>query len=195
MVDRKPAASGQASTTPVTRRATSPYGTRSRNRGVGRVNYAEDKDDHMDFEPTSTTTSTSTATPVAAVTNGSSQTSSSSRRQSTAAAAASTKENPPNAPSTATSKKRKASQPVVYKVEDRGLSNMPYFNKPFLKDGKITSEDGLTLQVNGKIWPNFNTATLFPPVCVCGAEREMASCGKRSVLTCLWVQRSHLPCV
>lgn len=116
-------------------RSTSPYGTRSRNRSsVTRVNYAEDKDNDMDFEYTngisttippgtnsvqSTTTTTTTSssssstTPVFMSTRSQQQTTTGpSRRSSSIATAATTMTNntnvpPPSSVASSASRKRK----------------------------------------------------------------------------------------
>lgn len=170
MVERKPSAPGQGSASTPSRRAASPYGTRSRNRGAGRINYAEDKDDAMDFEMTSTasaaavppttqpattttTTNISTTTTTTTSTNGTTNGTNSSAgatKKSITAAVPPTKET--TTPSTVNhSKKRKAVHPQPPKQDQLGmLSNMPYFDKPYLnKDGSITSTDGLKLSPNG----------------------------------------------
>jgi len=141
-------ATGNGSTklqTPPVTRATSPYGTRSRNRGAAnRVNYAEDKDNEMEYEYTNTTmssTSTGAATStsqsgVNTVVNGA------SGRRASAAVAGTGKE---VATAAHGSKKRKSN----FVPPKERISNMYSFENPFLKDGVLTAADGTTFTLNG----------------------------------------------
>jgi hypothetical protein len=135
-------------------RSTSPYGTRSRFRGP-RVNYAEDKDNEMDFEFTTPYNPTPQNK-----TNGESSSSGTSRRQPAAAAASAKDSNPAKdaalavpAPSstTASGKKRKsaAQKDIPPMVKDASLSNMYSFEKPFLQDRKLIADDGTVFAVHG----------------------------------------------
>ena len=168
-----PSTTGPATSIPPptmsTVRSTSPYGTRSRNRGA-RVNYAEDKDNDMDYE---------FATPFSQPSNGTNEPSSATagpRKQSTTAGTA---KDPKDCNSTALAvpasasagKKRKgmgagggggagsvgggggngggsgAMTPTMAK--DASYSNMLSFEKPYLKDGKLKALDGTELSVHG----------------------------------------------
>ncbi|RPA77299.1 hypothetical protein BJ508DRAFT_171590 [Ascobolus immersus RN42] len=181
MVERKPSASGQGSASTPSRRAASPYGTRSR-RGAGRINYAEDKDDVMDFEMTTTapvaavpSTQTTTTTTANTITNNTTNTTTTSTngtsngstsgagaaKKHAASATPVVKEAASTTTTTTSTKKRKAAHPPPppppppkqeqHTVEV--LSNMPYFEKPFLgEDGSITSSDGLKLSPNDHIY-------------------------------------------
>ena len=167
MVERKPSASGQGSASTPSRRAASPYGTRSRNRGAGRINYAEDKDDTMEFEMTATapvavvpstqttTTTTNSTTSTPSTTNGTSNGTASGAgtvKKPSAATVPATKESSTTSTNNNTKKRKAAhSQPPKHDQPTvEVLSNMPYFDKPYLnKDGSITSTDGLTLSPNG----------------------------------------------
>jgi len=143
-------------------RASSPYGTRSRNRGA-RVNYAEDKDNEMDFELSATYNPTSPTSKPA----GDATTSGTSRRQLAAGPAAGkdSKDGKDAAPTALTAtttnsvagKKRKggaaaaaaAQAAISSMMKDASLSNMLSFDRPFLKDGKLISDDGTVLVVHG----------------------------------------------
>ncbi|KAA8894211.1 hypothetical protein FN846DRAFT_786792 [Sphaerosporella brunnea] len=153
----KAASSSSAAAITFAVRATSPYGTRSRNRGA-RVNYAEDKDNEMDFEFTTPYNPTSTSSK----TNGDASSSGTSRRQTAAAGSGKeskdAKEPAPAMPSasssTVTGKKRKnvASQMIIPMTKDASLSNMLSFENPFLQDGKLVADDGTTLAVHDAIY-------------------------------------------
>jgi len=144
-------------------RTQAPYGTRSRGRN-SRVNYAEDKDNEMDFElsssynPTPPTTKPGDATAAG-----------SARRQPPAPSEAplagkdsrgakdAAQSVQPATASTAAGRKRKggaaaaaAAQAAVSLVtKDLSLSNMLSFDSPFLKDGKLISDDGIVFEVHG----------------------------------------------
>ncbi|KAI5847114.1 PHD finger and BAH domain protein [Morchella snyderi] len=138
-------------------RSTSPYGTRSRNRG-SRVNYAEDKDNDMDYEYT-TTSASSSKSPAGAVAEIVVPTTTSSRRASAVGGSASKdKEGAKEitavvATTTATSsKKRKKEYIAPVMPKDMGLSNMLSFDSPKLKNGQLIADDGTTLSVNDHIY-------------------------------------------
>lgn len=141
-------ATGNGSTklqTPPVTRATSPYGTRSRNRGAAnRVNYAEDKDNEMEYEYTNTTNS-SASTNAAGPTSqsgGSTTTGGVSGRRTSGAVANTGKE---VAAAAHGSKKRKG---TFVQPKER-ISNMYSFENPFLKDGVLIADDGTTFALNG----------------------------------------------
>jgi hypothetical protein len=135
---------------------TTAYGTRSKARGP-RINYAEDKDNEMDFEftppynPTSNTSKT----------NGESSSSGTSRRQPTAGAASGKDSNhgkdsalavPAASSSTVSGKKRKSAalqQDIPPMVKDASLSNMYSFDKPYLNDRKLIADDGTVFAIHG----------------------------------------------
>jgi hypothetical protein len=136
-------------------RSASPYGTRSRNRGA-RVNYAEDKDNEMDYEFTTPYNHTPSNTKANGSLEGAS--SGTSRRQSAVAGLGKdTKDGKDVAPvvlpvstNTAAGKKRKGGQVVAPAMtKDPSLSNMLSFDRPHLKDGKLVAEDGTALEVHG----------------------------------------------
>lgn len=172
--DVPPAASATSSAAAMTNvRSASPYGTRSRNRGA-RINYAEDKDNEMDYEFTppytsvATTSSTKTNGTLEAPTSGTTGT---TRRQSAAGASGKAEIKDGNDAAAAASsalmvptnnaagKKRKGagSQVMVQNMsKDSTLSNMLSFDSPYLEDGKLIAEDGTVLRVHGTY--NFNSA-------------------------------------
>lgn len=136
-------------------RSTSPYGTRSRNRG-SRVNYAEDKDNDMDYEYTSTPSAASSSSKSGAgvaVEVAVAPTTASSRRASAVGGTGSKdKEGATAMVATVTStgsKKRKNHHIAPVMPRDLGLSNMLSFENPYMRDGKLIACDGTTLSVNG----------------------------------------------
>jgi len=155
-------ATGNGSTklqTPPVTRATSPYGTRSRNRGAAnRVNYAEDKDNEMEYEYTNTTVS-STSTSAAASTGqsgGNTSVNGGSGRRASAAVTSTGKE---VAISAHGSKKRKG---TFVQLKER-ISNMYSFENAFLKDGVLTADDGTTFTLNGmKFGPLYSPISPSP---------------------------------
>lgn len=147
-------------------RSTSPYGTRSRNRG-SRVNYAEDKDNDMDYEYT-TTPASSSKSPAGAVAEIVVPTTTSSRRASAVGGSSSKdKEGAKEitavvATTTATSsKKRKKEYIAPVMPKDMGLSNMLSFDSPKLKNGQLIADDGTTLSVNGSSLSSLNPKACF----------------------------------
>lgn len=128
--------------TPPVTRATSPYGTRSRNRGAAsRVNYAEDKDNEMDYDYT-TAPSASTNTAASSQSIGNTVVNGGSSRRASAATTAATKEALGTSHST---KKRKG----TFVQPKEKICNMYSFNNPVVKDGVLTADDGTTFSVNG----------------------------------------------
>lgn len=148
-------------------RASSPYGTRSRNRGA-RVNYAEDKDNEMDFE----LSANYNPTPPTSKAAGDATASGPSRRQPAAAAVPATGKDskdgkdaaqtaPPATTTTTNSaagKKRKggaaaaaaaAQLAISSMTKDASLTNMLSFDRPHLKDGRLISDDGTVFEVHG----------------------------------------------
>jgi hypothetical protein len=180
MTDRRTAVSSRATTvtsgaaeSPITSgdpppanmsnlRSTSPYGTRSRNRGA-RVNYAEDKDNEMDYEYTApsvaaSSTTKPSSTPQEGISGGS------TRRQPGVTATKDAKDAKvattviPSVPSNATAgKKRKGGNGfIVNMTKDPALSNMFSFDRPHLQNGKLVSDDGTEFNVHGESVRNPN---------------------------------------
>ena len=139
--------SAKVKTPPITTRATSPYGTRSRNRGAAnRVNYAEDKDNEMEFEYTNTpntSNSTSLASTMAHLGSNTSSSGGSTGKRNPGAGSSLGKELAVAA--THGSKKRKS---TILQQRER-ISNMFSFQNPYLRDGVLMADDGTTLTVNG----------------------------------------------
>lgn len=131
--------------TPPVTRATSPYGTRSRNRGAAsRVNYAEDKDNEMDYDYTTVTVPSASTNTAASSSQsmGSTIVNGGSSRRASAAMTAATREASGASHST---KKRKG---TFVQPKER-ICNMYSFSSPVVKDGVLTADDGTTFSVNG----------------------------------------------
>lgn len=121
------------------------------------MNYAEDKDNDMDYEYTTTSSAASSSKSTAGVAaEVVVPTTASSRRASAVGGSGSrdkegAKENTAMVATTTSSgsKKRKNNQIAPVMPRDIGLSNMLSFENPYLKDGQLIADDGTTLSVNG----------------------------------------------
>lgn len=123
------------------------------------MNYAEDKDNDMDYEYTSTPSAASSSSKsTAGVTTEVAvmpTTASSRRASAVGGTGGKDKEGAKEttamvATTTSTgSKKRKNHHIAPVMPRDMGLSNMLSFENPRLKDGQLIADDGTTLSVNG----------------------------------------------
>lgn len=120
------------------------------------MNYAEDKDNDMDYEYTTTPSAASSSSKsgagVAAETAVAPTTASSRRASAVGGTGSKDKEGAAAMVATTTStgsKKRKNHHIAPVMPRDLGLSNMLSFESPYLRDGKLIAGDGTTLSVNG----------------------------------------------
>lgn len=137
-------------TTVIATRSTSPYGTRSRGRGA-RINYAEDKDNDMDYEFTFTPSTSSSKSAAGAVEPAPST--NVSRRTSAVGTGGKEKDSTKESAAVVATRKRKSAHPAPILTKDITLSNMLSFENPHLRDGKLISDDGTSLAVNGSAPP------------------------------------------